>query len=72
MPVCASIYVFVAALIIFVPMMMCSYPEMFEHNVEKEFSADDIFETKARIKSRMKNKFKEKMHQGGASKNDSS
>jgi len=53
MPVFASIYVFVAVLIIFGPMMMCDYPEMFMHNVEKEFMADDIFETNARIKSKL-------------------
>lgn len=58
MPVFASIYVFIAVLIIFVPMMMCDYPELFSHNVEKEFCADDIFETKARIKTKLKNKFK--------------
>jgi len=66
MPVCASIYVFVAVLIIFGPMMMCDYPEMFMHNVEKEFSADDIFETKARIKTRLRNKFSQKMTGAGA------
>lgn len=58
MPVVASIYVFIAILIIFTPMFMCDYPEMFMHNVEKEFSADDIFETKARIKTRLQDKFK--------------
>jgi len=36
---------------------------MFSHNVEKEFSADDIFETKARIKTRLRKKFKD---MGGA------
>lgn len=61
LPWCASIYIIIAALIIFIPMAMCNYPEMFMHNVEKEFSADDIFETKARIKTKMKNKFKSKM-----------
>jgi hypothetical protein len=58
LPVVASIYVFIAIIIIFGPMMMCDYQEMFMHNVEKEFSADDIFETKARIKTRLRNKFK--------------
>jgi len=38
-------------------MMMCDYQEMFMHNVEKEFSADDIFETRARIKTKLKSKF---------------
>jgi len=45
MPVFASIYIFIAILIIFGPMIMCDYPEQFNHNVEKEFIADDIFET---------------------------
>jgi len=48
----ASIYVFVAVLIIFVPLFMCDYPETFTHNVEKEFSADDIFEKQARAAKR--------------------
>ena len=51
----ASIYVFVAILIIFAPMIMCNYPEMFKHNVEKEFNADDIFEKAAKIKGKLKN-----------------
>jgi len=54
-----SIYVYVSILIIFGPMMMCSYPEIFHHNVEKEFCADDIFETKARIRQRMTKKFQD-------------
>lgn len=48
----ASMYVMLAILIIFVPMMMCDYPETFTHNVEKEFSADDIFEKAARAAKR--------------------
>jgi hypothetical protein len=64
LPVVASIYVFIAILIIFGPMMMCDYQEMFMHNVEKEFSADDIFETKARIKTKLKSKFVSSMKAG--------
>jgi len=48
-----SFYIYVSILIIFGPMLMCAYPEEFKHNVEKEFSADDVFETKARIRQRM-------------------
>ena len=33
---------------------MCNYPEMFKHNVEKEFNADDIFEKAAKIKGKLK------------------
>ena len=54
-----SIYVYVSILIIFGPLMMCSYPEVFQHNVEKEFCADDIFETKARIRQRIARNFKD-------------
>ena len=53
MPVFASIYVITAIFIIFAPMIMCDYQESFMHNVEKEFLADDIFETKARIKTKL-------------------
>lgn len=40
----SSIFVFIAGLIIVVPMFICTWPEFFEHNVEREFSADDIYE----------------------------
>lgn len=52
MPMFASMYVFIAVLIIFVPMFMCTNPETFHHNVEKEFDADDIFERNNRAKKR--------------------
>jgi hypothetical protein len=39
---------------------------MFSHNVEKEFSADDIFETKARINTRLRKNFKKNMGKEGA------
>lgn len=54
----ASIYVFIAALIVFSSLIMCEYREMFMHNVEKEFSADDVFETKNRIKKKMERKMR--------------
>lgn len=44
LPIVASMFVFVAVVMIFGPMIACDYPERFKHNVEKEFSADDIFE----------------------------
>jgi hypothetical protein len=52
MPMFASMYVFIAILIIFVPMFMCTQPETFHHNVEKEFEADDLHEKKMRAKKR--------------------
>ena len=58
MTIYASIYLFIAVFLIFAPMIMCNYPEMFQHNVEKEFNADDIFENKNRIKARMKKALK--------------
>ena len=58
MVIYASIYLMIAVFMIFGPMIMCSYPEMFMHNVEKEFCADDIFETKNRIQARMKKRMK--------------
>ena len=51
-PMFASMYVFIAVLIIFVPMFMCDKPELFTHNVEKEFSADDLYEKANRAKKR--------------------
>merc|ERR1712216_106773 len=51
-------YVFVAIVMIFVPMIACDYPENFKHNVAKEFSADDIFENKAKIRHRLAKKMK--------------
>ena len=38
-------------------MFMCDYPELFDHNVEKEFMADDIFEVKARLKKKLQGAF---------------
>lgn len=57
----ASIYVFTALLIIVIPMFMCDYPELFDHNVEKEFIADDIFEVKARMKKKLQGAFAKKL-----------
>jgi hypothetical protein len=30
-------------------MFACDYPEVFSHNVEEEFRADDMFEIKKRL-----------------------
>jgi len=71
LPVTASMFVFVAIIIIFAPMLACDYPENFTHNVEKEFSADDIFENKAKIAHKMRKKLK-KMKAGPTNGNDTS
>jgi hypothetical protein len=42
-------------------MFMCDYPELFDHNVEKEFMADDIFEVKARLKKKLQGAFANKL-----------
>lgn len=52
-PALASIYVAIAVGLIIVPMFACDYPEIFTHNVEKEFSADDQFEVKERLRKKM-------------------
>lgn len=53
LPIVASMFVVVAIFIIFAPMIICNYPELFKHNVEKEFSADDIFEKKLKKKANL-------------------
>jgi len=58
LPVVASMYVFIAIVIVFAPMIACDYPELFKHNVEKEFSDDDIFEKKTATSYKIKNKLK--------------
>lgn len=50
----ATIPVFAAILIIIVPIFTCAAPEVFEHNVNKEFAADAMFEQKLRIENQMK------------------
>ena len=55
MPIFASLYLWIAILIIIVPMIVCDYPELFTHNVEMEFAADDAFELKERMRILMKN-----------------
>jgi hypothetical protein len=40
----AMIYVIVALIIIVIPMFVCGYPENFNHKVNKEFEADEIYE----------------------------
>ena len=40
----AMIYVIIALIIIIVPMFICSYPESFRHDVNREFAADEIYE----------------------------
>lgn len=58
LPIVASMYVFIALLIVFIPLIACDYPENFMHNVAKEFSADDIFENKIKIEKRLARKMK--------------
>lgn len=39
----SSIIVFITVLLIFAPMFICDYPEIFQHNVNLEFDADNQF-----------------------------
>lgn len=54
----------VAVVLIIVPMFACDYPEIFTHNVEKEFSADDQFEVKERLRKKMERMMRKKAKQG--------
>lgn len=45
----STIFVFIGALIVIVPLFTCTYPEVFEHNVNLEFLADNLFEIKLRM-----------------------
>ena len=52
--------VFISILIIFIPMIMCSYPEQFKHNVNLEFMADNLYEAKLRWRTQLKKQIAEK------------
>lgn len=43
MQVLSSILIYIAVMITLVPMFSCDYPEGFEHNVNLEFAADQIY-----------------------------
>ena len=57
----STIYVFIALLIIVVPMFVCDYPEVFEHNVNLEFLADNLYEIKLRMAKQIKESIKNAM-----------
>ena len=65
LPVVASMYVFIAVLIVFIPLIACDYPENFKHNVAKEFSADDIFENKIKIQKKIQKRLAKLAAMGG-------
>uniref|UniRef100_A0A7S3MRI5 Uncharacterized protein n=1 Tax=Strombidium inclinatum TaxID=197538 RepID=A0A7S3MRI5_9SPIT len=48
MQVYSSLIVFVTIALIFGPMFVCDYPELFEHNVDEEFNADNLYALKLR------------------------
>jgi len=48
MQIYSSVIVFITLALIFAPMFVCDYPEMFEHNVDLEFNADNVFALKLR------------------------
>jgi len=56
----ATIYIVIALIIILVPLFACNYPETFEHNVNKEFMADQLFEAKLRMARKIKKTAKAK------------
>ena len=57
----STIYVFLALMIIIVPMFVCNYPEVFEHNVNLEFLADNLYEIKLRMAKHFKEQIKDVM-----------
>jgi SNF family Na+-dependent transporter len=50
----ASIIVFITLGIIFGPMFICDYPEVFEHDVNAEFNADNVYAIKLRKRGKGK------------------
>lgn len=50
MQVLASIVIVLMMLTLFVPMFLCEYPEIFDHNVDMEFMADVMYEKNIRDK----------------------
>ena len=50
-------------------MMMCDYPEKFDHNMLLEFQADEINETKDRIKVLMEDHLREGLKKAVARSN---
>jgi hypothetical protein len=54
----AMVYVFIALIVIVVPMFLCSYPEEFTHNVNHEFRADNLYEKMIKMKREEKHKVK--------------
>lgn len=48
MQIYATVIIFALLLILTAPMFLCEYPEIFEHNIDLEFNADNIFEAKIR------------------------
>lgn len=45
----STLFVFIALGFIIVSLFICSYPEVFEHNVNLEFLADNLYEIKLRM-----------------------
>ena len=56
MQVFSSIFLFIAVLLIFAPMFLCTYPQKFDYNVNLEFNADNVYEAKLRMARMMKAK----------------
>lgn len=48
MQIYATIIIFALVLILTAPMFLCEYPEIFEHNIDLEFNADNVYEAKLR------------------------
>lgn len=50
----ASMWLTIAIMLVFVPFFACTYPEVFEHNPNLEFLADNLYEVKLRMAKYLK------------------
>lgn len=57
MYIISTLFVFLPLLFLVVSLFLCSYPEVFEHNVNLEFLADNLFEMKLRMSKFFKDQF---------------
>lgn len=54
----STIPIFASLLLLIIPIFTCSTPEIFEHNVNLEFLADNLYEIKLRLNKAIRDNFK--------------
>jgi hypothetical protein len=55
MQVYATTFLFAAYALIISAMFVCDYPELFEHNVDLEFNADNMYAAGIKMRDRIAN-----------------